>query len=73
MIKKVFAIKSPDGNWWYSGKGQLVWSAAGKAKLSWGQFNHNPDKGYGPAHWKEHAEPFGWKVVEVDIVEKSIE
>lgn len=69
--KKKFAIKDPKGDWWYSGQGQLIWSAAGKAKFSWSQFNRNPEQGWGRAHWKDHAEPFGWKIVEVDIVEKS--
>jgi hypothetical protein len=69
--KKKFSIKDPQGVWWYSGRGQLVWSAAGKAKLSWGQFNRNPDCVWNPAHWKDHAEPFGWKIVEVDLVEKD--
>ena len=71
MSKKMFSIKDPQGNWWYSGRGQVVWSAVGKAKLSWGQFNINPDNRYGPAHWKEHAEPLGWQIIEVDIVEKA--
>ena len=71
MANKRFSIEDPKGGWWYSGRGQVVWASAGRAKLSWGQFNYNPDNHYNPAHWKEHAEPFGWQVVEVDIVEKA--
>ena len=69
-MNKKFSIKDPKGDWWYSGRGQVVWTSAGRAKRSWGQFSYNPDNRYGPARWKEHAEPFGWQVVEVDIVEK---